>query len=82
MPFAAKLPKLYSLNAEKLNLSQIDFRVPKSQRESMISLIIPTYNRVGVLKRALDSAMNFAFQDYEIIVVDNGSTDATIVGDL
>jgi cellulose synthase/poly-beta-1,6-N-acetylglucosamine synthase-like glycosyltransferase len=59
MPFAAKLPKLYSLNAEKL-----------------------TYNRVGVLKRALDSAMNFAFQDYEIIVVDNGSTDATIVGDL
>ena len=50
----------------------------------MISLVIPTYNRAGVLKRALDSAMNLDFQDYEIIVVDNGSTDATpvIVGDL
>jgi glycosyltransferase involved in cell wall biosynthesis len=84
VPFAAKPLKLYSLNAEKLNLSQIDFCVSKSQKDSMISLIIPTYNRAGVLKRALDSAMNLAFQDYEIIVVDNGSTDATpaIVGDL
>ncbi|MGE5303764.1 MAG: glycosyltransferase family 2 protein, partial [Alphaproteobacteria bacterium] len=50
----------------------------------MISLIIPTHNRASVLKRALISAMNLSFQDYEIIVVDNGSTDATpaIVGDL
>jgi glycosyltransferase involved in cell wall biosynthesis len=45
----------------------------------MISLIIPTYNRAGVLKRALDSAMNLAYPAacYEIIVVDNGSTDGT-----
>ncbi len=45
----------------------------------MISLIIPTYNRAVVLKRALDSAMNVDYSpvDYEIIVVDNGSTDAT-----
>jgi len=45
----------------------------------MISLIIPTYNRAGVLKRALDSAMKVDYSpaDYEIIVVDNGSTDAT-----
>src|SRR5438093_13700178 len=44
----------------------------------MISLIIPTYNRAVVLKRALDSAMNVDHSpaDYEIIVVDNGSTDA------
>ena len=45
----------------------------------MISLIIPTYNRAVVLKRALDSAMNVDYSpvDYEIIVVDNGSADAT-----
>ena len=43
----------------------------------MISLIIPTYNRAGVLKRALNSALSLAFQPYEIVVVDNGSMDAT-----
>jgi glycosyltransferase involved in cell wall biosynthesis len=45
----------------------------------MISLIIPTYNRAGVLKRALDSAMNLSYSpdQYEIVVVDNGSTDGT-----
>ncbi len=50
----------------------------------MISLIIPTYNRAGVLKRALNSAMSLAFQPYEIVVVDNGSTDTTpaVVKDL
>jgi glycosyltransferase involved in cell wall biosynthesis len=50
----------------------------------MISLIIPTYNRAGVLKRALNSAMSLAFDAYEIVIVDNGSTDTTpgIVRDL
>ena len=45
----------------------------------MISLIIPTYNRAGLLKRALESAVNLDYPPthYEIIVVDNGSTDAT-----
>ena len=45
----------------------------------MLSLIIPTYNRAGLLKRALESAVNLNHPPahYEIIVVDNGSTDAT-----
>ena len=42
-----------------------------------ISIVIPTFNRIGSLPRALDSALNQTYQPSEIIVVDNGSSDGT-----
>ena len=42
-----------------------------------VSVIIPTYNRAALLKRALDSALAQSVQDLEIIVADDGSTDDT-----
>ena len=42
-----------------------------------ISVVIPTYNRETTLKRAIDSALFQSLPPSEIIVVDDGSTDAT-----
>ncbi len=42
-----------------------------------ISIIIPTYNRCETLKRAIASVFEQSFTDYEVIVVDDGSTDQT-----
>lgn len=42
-----------------------------------VSVIIPTYNRASLLPRALESVFNQTFRDFELIVVDDGSTDAT-----
>jgi DNA-binding beta-propeller fold protein YncE len=41
------------------------------------SIIIPTYNYAHYLPRALESALAQPGEDYEIIVVDDGSTDGT-----
>ena len=42
-----------------------------------VSVIIPTYNRKNLLKRALHSAIGQTFVPHEIIVVDDGSSDGT-----
>ena len=42
-----------------------------------VSVIIPTYNRKNLLKRALHSVSNQTFDPKEIIVVDDGSSDGT-----
>ena len=42
-----------------------------------VSVIIPTYNRKNLLKRALHSVNNQTFVPREIIVVDDGSSDGT-----
>ena len=42
-----------------------------------VSVIIPTYNSSHVLKKCLESLSSSSFKDYEVIVVDDNSTDKT-----
>jgi glycosyltransferase involved in cell wall biosynthesis len=43
----------------------------------LVSVIIPTYNRAALLRRALNSVFNQTYRPIEVVIVDDGSTDDT-----
>jgi len=44
----------------------------------LFSVVIPTYNRAPYIRDTLESVRAQQYQDYEVIVVDDGSTDGTL----
>ena len=44
---------------------------------SFFSIILPTYNRANLLPKAIESLINQDYKDWELIVVDDGSSDNT-----
>lgn len=43
----------------------------------LVSVMIPTHNRAALVTRAIDSALAQTYPEVEVIVIDDGSTDAT-----
>src|SRR5688500_7627492 len=43
----------------------------------LLSIALPVYNGERYLRETLDSLLNQSFADYELVIVDNASTDAT-----
>lgn len=48
------------------------------KKNTLVSIIIPTYNRYQLLKRAILSVLNQTYKNFEVIIVDDGSSDETL----
>lgn len=70
------------------NVSTVDDKVSIDSESSIneisikkdqpkVSIILPTYNRASFLREALESLKNQSYTNFEIIIVDDGSTDNT-----
>ncbi len=46
-------------------------------KSSLVSIVIPTYNRAGDLERALKSVFAQTYSNWEVLIIDNHSTDNT-----
>jgi len=42
-----------------------------------VSVVIPTYNRAALIARSIQSVLNQSYADFELLVIDDGSTDET-----
>lgn len=46
--------------------------------QPFFSVVIPLYNKEKYIKKTLESVLNQSFKDFEIIVVNDGSTDSSL----
>src|SRR5690606_35808884 len=45
--------------------------------DKLVSIIIPVYNRVNIISETIESALGQRYEDFEVVIVDNASTDGT-----
>ncbi len=44
----------------------------------LVSIILPTYNRADFIRASLDSVFAQTYQNWELVIIDDGSTDDTV----
>jgi len=49
-----------------------------SEKEPLVSVVMPVYNSEKYLQRAIDSVFNQSYKNYEFIIIDDGSTDGSV----
>jgi glycosyltransferase involved in cell wall biosynthesis len=70
-------PSTVLLNQSAANGESLSQRTRSHVHAVKVTVIVATYNRAYILRQALESALQQTYADFEIVVVDDGSTDNT-----
>lgn len=52
--------------------------VLKTENHTLVSIIMPTYNRRSIIGNAIESVLNQTYTNFELIIIDDGSKDNTL----
>ncbi|MEX2641948.1 MAG: glycosyltransferase family 2 protein [Acetobacterales bacterium] len=63
--------------ADRVDPRPPDGPVQRGENRPKVSVVVPTYNRARLLRRAIDSALGQSHRDLELLIVDDASTDRT-----
>ncbi|MCD6499669.1 MAG: glycosyltransferase family 2 protein [Deltaproteobacteria bacterium] len=58
-------------------MSEMNIVTKRDRPDSLVSVVVPTFNRAGRIAAALDSIFDQNYRPIELLVVDDGSTDDT-----
>lgn len=67
--------KLINFQKKHGHINYINIYAPDNS--VTFSLIMPTYNRKRLISKSIDSVLRQSYQNFELIIVDDGSTDGT-----
>ena len=51
--------------------------MPNKDYKPLFSIIMPAYNSGAYIKTAIDSILGQSFSDFELLIIDDGSSDET-----
>lgn len=67
----------YALESKVLNVFKEELKENKILSNVLVTVVMPTYNRIKTIKKAIDSVLAQSHANFELIIVDDGSSDGT-----
>ena len=67
------------LDVKNVGNANSESRQQQGSPTPTVSVIVPNYNHAAYLRERLDSILNQTFQDFELILLDDCSTDASLL---